>query len=99
MYEFFVYDYLERGTSPAPPQRIGVVYSSSAETSDVALMERLRVHFATGIPPDVILLAGTAGNPAMVETSKKLLESPLIAAGLPSMTKYIGPPALNPLWI
>lgn len=99
MYEFFVYDYLDRGVVSGPPQRVCVAYCSSPQVTDSALLERLKGHFSAGIPPDTILLVGAAGKVEMLKMHEHLLSSPLLMAGLPAMTRYIGTPALNALWI
>jgi len=96
MYEFFVYDYAHQDKTWGKPQRICAVFCASAQMTDDALEARLKDHFSTAIPPDAILLIGTAGNAAAIS---QLAKSPRVILALPAMTRYVGPPALNAFWI
>jgi hypothetical protein len=96
MYEFFIYDYFHQTTASQKQQRFSIVFSSSSQIDDAGLVESLRIHFATAMPPDAVVLVGTEGNHGTLES---LASSSRVSETLPAMTRYLNPPTLNAIWI
>jgi hypothetical protein len=83
MYRFFIHDVTVADVSGNPPVRIAVVFCPEPSVDPEQLNEELRIHFDEFMPPNRVLLLGTAAS----RTSfKKIIEAKLIE-GLPMLTR------------